>query len=262
MKSGVEFGILRKDLTSPTPQQTLCRKVHAHDLVLNNEECVSTNSCQGQYCFTEVTDHVPRKSFVGMAKVAALELREAPGKKSSTLINQQPGVMTISKPQPPAHVIPLPPHINQFRVDPRISNSRLFRHRRKEFCQRKWLIRVGILLAVILILTSCVYQICAWTNRWQKRRSLLLVQQTPVQTVLDRQGNAVISSVVNITICNANPFRGSAIFDLPSGSYLYDTLSGIRTGSMKVPDFAKELSKQSLSTLIAISHHFQDMLKR
>ncbi|VDN98901.1 unnamed protein product [Rodentolepis nana] len=241
MKSGVEFGILRKDLTSSTPQQNLRPKVPTHDLIFNNEECISTNAYHGQYCFTEVTEHASRKPFVGMAKVAELELREAPRKISSTFTNQPPEMMTIAKSQPPTHVIALPTHINQFRVDPIKSNPEQSRNRKTAFRRRKWLLRIGILLAVILILISCVYQICAWTNRWQKRRSLLLVQRTPVPTILDHQGNTTIPSIVNITICNANPFRGSAIFDLPSGSYLYDTLTGTRTGSMKVPDFAKEL---------------------
>lgn len=141
MKSGLEFGILRSDLTSTTPQQTLRRKHPSHDLVLNNEECVPANTYQGHYCFTEVTDHAARKPFLGMTKVAALELCEAPGKTSTTLSSQSTGMIPISKPQRPAHVIaiPTPTQINQFRMDQRASNPEIYRHRKKEICRRKWL---------------------------------------------------------------------------------------------------------------------------
>ncbi|VDK72132.1 unnamed protein product [Dibothriocephalus latus] len=58
------------------------------------------------------------------------------------------------------------------------------------------------------------------------------------------------------------PQRGSAIFDLPNGSYLYDTITGIRVGKLRVPSYAKELSKLSIRNLLNISHQLTDMLKR
>lgn len=141
MKSGAEFGILRKELSSTTPQQTLCRKVTTHDLVLNNEECISASTFQGQgqYCFAEVAENVPRKPFVGMAKVSALELKEAPGKTASTLARQSVGMTAITKPQAPTHVIALAPQTHQFKMIPRISNPELFRHKTEGLKRRKWL---------------------------------------------------------------------------------------------------------------------------
>ncbi|KAM7537554.1 hypothetical protein Aperf_G00000060524 [Anoplocephala perfoliata] len=141
MKSGGEFGILRRELTSTTPQQTLRRKVTTHDLVLNNEECVSSGTFQGQghYYFTEVAENVPRKPFVSMAKVPAFELMEAPGKTTSALASQSVGMMAISKPQAPTHVIALPPQTHQFKMDPMVSNSELFQRKKGRISRRKWL---------------------------------------------------------------------------------------------------------------------------
>ncbi|VDK34570.1 unnamed protein product [Taenia asiatica] len=262
MKASVEFGILRHDVPPLPPSRS--RKA-PRELLLNNQECIPAGSgFQGHCHFAEVTKDVPRHPLSTLAAVTALELREATPTAPLSVTNPSSDLLAVNKSPLPPHMIALTSQTASFTVNTKSPTSEILQQHKQEVCHRKWLIRVGVLLAVALVLICVVYQICAWTSRWQKRRAFLLVQRTSVSSVGDDHRDEETESVlsgVNITICNANPFRGSAIFDLPSGSYLYDTLTGIRSGAMRVPDFAKELSKQSLSTLIAISHHLPDMLK-
>ncbi|KAH9282676.1 hypothetical protein ECG_03566 [Echinococcus granulosus] len=261
MKSGVEFGIL------PLQPSSRGRKV-PNEPLLNNQECIPAGSgFQGHIHFAELTKDVPRQSVSTIAALTALELRETTRVSTTTtppVSNPSSGLVAVNKSPLPSHMIALTPQTAHFAVNTNPIASEMLRQHKWETCRRKWLIRVGIVLAVVLVLICVVYQFCSWTSRWQKRRTFLLVQRTPASCVSDGRSNSeteFVLSGVNITLCNANPFRGSAIFDLPSGSYLYDTLTRIRSGAMRVPDFAKELSKQSLSTIIAISHHIPDMLK-
>ncbi|KAL5968258.1 Acid-sensing ion channel 4-B [Taenia solium] len=262
MKASVEFGILRHDVPPLPPSRS--RKA-PRELLLNNQECIPEGSgFQGHCHFAEVTKDVPRHPISTLAAVTALELREAAPTAPLSVTNPSSDLLAVNKSPLPPHMIALAPQMASFTVNTKSPTSEILQQHKQEACHRKWLIRVGVLLAVALVLICVVYQICAWTSRWQKRRVFLLVQRTSASSVGDDHRDGETESVlsgVNITICNANPFRGSAIFDLPSGSYLYDTLTGIRSGAMRIPDFAKELSKQSLSTLIAISHHLPDMLK-
>ncbi|KAL5109774.1 hypothetical protein TcWFU_001095 [Taenia crassiceps] len=263
MKAGVEFGLLRHDVPPLPPSRG--RKV-PRELLLNNQECIPAGSgFQGHCHFAEVTKDVPRHPLSTVAAVTALELREAPATVPPSVTNPPSDLLAVAKCPLPPHMIALTPQTAPFTVNTKPPALEILQQHKQEACQKKWLIRVGVLLAVALVLICVVYQICTWTSRWQKRRAFLLVQRTSTSAVSeDRRGGDTkpVLSDVNITICNANPFRGSAVFDLPSGSYIYDTLTRIRSGALRVPDFAKELSKQSLSTLIAISHHLPDMLRR
>ncbi|VDM30232.1 unnamed protein product [Hydatigera taeniaeformis] len=262
MKTSVEFGILRHDAPPIPPSRS--SKV-PRELLLNNQECIPAGSgFQGHYHFAEVAKDVSRHPLSTIAAVTTLELREAATAAPPPMTNTSSDLLAATKSPLPPHMIALTPQTAPFTVDANPPAPEMLQQHKQEACQRKWLIRVGVLLAVALVLICVVYQICAWTSRWQKRRAFLLVQRTFASSVNNERRNGemeFVMSGVNITICNANPFRGSAIFDLPSGSYLYDMLTGIHSGAVRIPDFAKELSKQSLSTLIAISHHLPDMLK-
>uniref|UniRef100_A0A5K3FB67 Uncharacterized protein n=1 Tax=Mesocestoides corti TaxID=53468 RepID=A0A5K3FB67_MESCO len=282
MKTNIDFGIL------PSRTTPLGRKsTHAStELVLNNEACVGAAACPRHYCVADVArkslpppthprHHSPQLPspppavLLKSSTVDASELRDASAPTHIIAsFDCPPPQRFIEVAKPPAsrsHTQAIPLNENPLCVSASHPQMEILTtQHRKLAAWKTWLTRVGLFLAVALVVICFIYQICAWGSRWHKRRSVYLLKRTPITATTSTQTHLslVDPDIVNVTICNANPFRGSAIFELPSGSYLYDALTGVRTGTMRVPQFAKELSKQSIATLLTISHHLPDMLRR